>query len=155
MASGPGPSRELRSARASDTAPRSSLVAASVLPDEMLTSAHAWYTPLNGPVLVPSVPVLMTTSGGSLRRIARSLITTSRTPRWLGMSNMTSNMAPSRMLRSPRAPVFRLMASDAMVFRASSVKRSCTPSSSIMRLYCRVSAFLGWVRIVISAFSSR
>ena len=57
--------------------------------------------------------------------------------------------------RRPRAPVLRAIALVATECSASSVKVSFTPSMSNSRRYCLTSAFFGFVRISISAPSSR
>ncbi len=67
---------------------------------------------------------------------------------------MTSSIDCSRIARSPRAPVLRLMASLAIAVRAVGSNSSETPSYSKSLLYCLVSAFFGRVRMSISAASS-
>ena len=74
---------------------------------------------------------------------------------WLGMSYITESSTSSMIARRPRAPVPRLMAWSAIDSRASAVNSRSTPSSSNSRAYCFTSAFLGSVRIRISASRSR
>ena len=86
---------------------------------------------------------------------ASSLTTTSSTLSMPGRSNIVSSRMSSRIERRPRAPVLRAMARLAIALSASSVKVSCASSSSNRRWYCLTSAFLGSVRMVTSASSSR
>lgn len=79
-----------------------------------------------------------------------SLVTTHFVTFWLeGTSYMESISRDSTIARSPRAPVLRSSASLAISFSASGSKSNSTPSISKRRLNCFVSAFLGWVRILI------
>src|SRR5262245_65192060 len=58
-----------------------------------------------------------------------------------------SSINSSRMIRRPRAPTLRLMASRATASRASSENFNLTFSYSNSRWYCLTSAFLGRVKI--------
>ena len=74
---------------------------------------------------------------------------------WLGKLNMRSSMSSSRIMRRPRAPTLRAMAWRAIARRASSLNFRRTFSNSNRRWYCLTIAFLGRVRISMSANSSR
>src|SRR5690606_17488356 len=63
----------------------------------------------------------------TLSFVTTHLVTSSRE----GSSNITSSMIDSMIALRPRAPVFRLIASAAIVSRASSSNTSSTPSISI------------------------
>src|ERR1035441_9228608 len=74
---------------------------------------------------------------------------------WPGRLYIRSSISSSRIMRRPRAPTLRNMASLEMQRRASSVKRSLTFSNSNRRWYCFTMAFFGLVRISTRASSSR
>ena len=71
-----------------------------------------------------------------------------------GNSNITSSNACSIIERNPRAPVLRSNARLAIAPNAASRNSSSTPSMANSFWYCLVNAFLGSVRILISAFTS-
>src|SRR5205809_2358862 len=96
----------------------------------------------------------VTSSGCRPSETHSAVMATSRTSSRLGRSNMMSVIISSRMARRPRAPVPRLIAFCAIALRASFSIVSRTSSSSNSFWYCLESAFLGSIRMRISASSS-
>ena len=72
-----------------------------------------------------------------------------------GRSNMMSSITLSMIARRPRAPVFLRIAIRAISRRASGSNSRLTPSGSMSFWYCLTREFLGSVRILTSASSSR
>ena len=72
----------------------------------------------------------------------------------VGNSNMRSSRVCSSIERKPRAPVLRASAFFAMALSACGLASSSTPSMLNSFWYCLIRAFLGSVRICMSAFSS-
>src|ERR1041385_5132371 len=96
----------------------------------------------------------VTTIGGLPSVMHSGVTITSRTSSREGRSNIRSVITVSRMARSPRAPVERLIALRATARSASASKVSPTSSSSNSFTYCLVMAFLGSIRIRTSDSSS-
>ncbi|CAD7359530.1 Uncharacterised protein [Staphylococcus schleiferi] len=67
---------------------------------------------------------------------------------------MISINASSIIERRPRAPVLRSIAFSLIAANASSVNSNETPSNSSIFVYCLTSAFLGCVKIFLSASTS-
>src|SRR5512135_3326296 len=93
--------------------------------------------------------------GLTCSRTTSPVMTTRATSLRLGMSYITDSRTSSMIARSPRAPVPRRIAWSAIASSASPEKSRSTASSSNSRLYWRTSAFLGSVRMRMSASRSR
>src|SRR5438094_173536 len=85
----------------------------------------------------------VTTMGGLPSVMHSGVTITSRTSSREGRSNIRSVITVSRIARSPRAPVERLIAFRATARSASWSKVSPTSSNSNSLTYCLVMAFLG------------